>query len=122
MAATRKTKEKQAALKKLRAEAKKRGMSVEDLLQEKKANGQDGRKKPRAAPAKKANGRNSKSNDDEELPTLLKRKAEYDSDDEDDDDGFDETEGYRYESDDDDEDEVALFVPHLAEVETVVDR
>jgi len=84
-------------------------MSVEDLLQEMNAEGQDGHKKPRDAPAKKANGRNSKSNDDEELPTLLKRKADYDSDDEDDDDGFDETEGYRYESDDDDEDKVAMF-------------
>jgi len=122
MAATRKAKEKQAAMKKLKAEATKRGMSVEDLLQEMKSGDQDGQKKPQAAHTKKANGKNSKSNDDEELPTLLKRKAEYDSDDEDDDDGFDETEGYRYESDDDDEDEVALFVPHLAEVETVVDR
>jgi len=115
MAATRKTREKQAALKKLHAEAKKRGMSVKDLLQEKKAEGQDGQKKPPAAPAKKANGRNSKSNDDEELPTLLKRKANYDSDEEDNDDGFDKTEGYRYESDGndesdgDDEDKVALF-------------
>jgi len=109
MAATHKTKEKQAALKKLRAEAKKRGMSVEDSLQEKKAEGQDGHKKPQAAPAKKANGRNSKSNDDEELPALLKRKANHDSDKEDDDDGFDEAEGYRCESDDNDEDEVELF-------------
>ena len=109
MASTRKTKAKQAAMKKLKAEATKRGMSVEDLLQEMKSGGQDGQKKPQAARAKKANGKNSKSNDEEELPRLLKRKPDYDSDDEDDDDGFDETEGYRYESDDDDEDEVEMF-------------
>jgi len=114
MAATRKTKEKQAAVKKLRAEAKKRGMSVEDLLQEKKAEGQDGHKKPRAVPAKKANGRNSKSNDNKEMSTLLKRKADYDSDDDDDDDGYDKTEGYHYKSDDGDEDEVALFEAQLS--------
>jgi len=97
MAATCKTNEKQAALKKLRAEAKKGGMSVKDLLQEKKAEGQgqDGHKKPQAVPVKKAIGKNSKSDDDEELPTLLKRKANCDSDKEDDDDGYDETEGYR---------------------------
>jgi len=46
MAATRKTKEKLAAMKKLRAEAKKQGISVEDLLQEMKSKGQDGQKKP----------------------------------------------------------------------------
>jgi len=65
--------EKQAAMKKLRTEANKQGISVEDLLQEMKAEGQDGQKKPQTAPAKKANGKNSKSSDDEEMPGLLKR-------------------------------------------------
>jgi len=76
MAATRKTKQKQAAIKKLREEAKKQGISVDDFLQEMEAEGQDGQKKPRAVPAKKGNGKNSKSSDSEKNAWTSQEKGQ----------------------------------------------